>query len=213
MNQRTRFAANRAKTRFAPNMEGLETRVVLSTTALLASGALAPVRPVAAEVDVSIFPLRYRPFTAMFKGHYTAGPARSPGFATQLYMHGGGTSSAFLHGDVQLAYYVPEDPAKPAVGQANMMVKNIGDTGNQFGANFTAVPGAVDRAGRPNLFTWSQNDLSGGTFNGGQGSGTLKIIYFPTQKVPRGAAAAGRIGVIFRGEIGVTNIDDITRNS
>lgn len=213
MNRRIRFPADRNKPRFAPSLEGLETRVVLSSSALLTSGALAPIRGAAADVDVSKFPLRYRPFTAMFKGFYTAGPARSPGFSTQLYMYGGGTSSAFLHGDIQLAYYVPEDPAMPAVGQANMMDKNIGDTGNQLGANFTAVPGAVDKAGRPNLFTWTQNDLGGGSFNGGEGAGTLKVIYFPTRKVPNGAAAAGRIGVIFRGEIGVTNIDDITRNS
>lgn len=211
MNPRWRSSSNRTKARFAPALEGLETRVVLSSSALLISGALAPPRPL--DVDVSAFPLRFRPFTAMFRGHFTEGPARSPGFAMQLYMYGGGTSSAFLHGDVQLAYYVPEDPAMPAVGQANLMVKNIGDTGDQLGANFQAVPGAVDKAGRPNLFTWTQNDNGGGTFNGGEGSGTLKIIYFPTRKLPKGATAAGRIGVIFRGEIGVTNIDDITRNS
>lgn len=213
MNRRMRSSPYRAKARFAPALEGLETRVVLSSSALLTSGALGAPRAAAADVDVSVFPLRFRPFTAMFKGFYTVGPARSPGFATQLYMYGGGTSSAFLHGDIQLAYYAPEDPAMPAVGQANMMDKSIGETGNQLGANFTAVPGAVDKAGRPNVFTWSQNDLGGGSFNGGEGSGTLKIIYFPTRKVPRGATAAGRIGVIFRGEIGVTNIDDITRNA
>jgi hypothetical protein len=221
MSRRTRPSArNRDRARFAPALEGLEARVVLSSSALLVSGALRPAAGragadvnAAAAGDAPAFPLRYRPFTAMFQGSYTIGPARAPGFATQLYMAGGGTSSAFLHGDVQLAYYVPSDPSRVAVGMANMMVKNISDTGNQLGADFQAVPGAVDKAGRPNQFTWTVNSSGGGTFDGAEGSGTMQVIYFPSRKIPRGATAAGRIGVIFRGSIGTNNISDITRNS
>lgn len=212
MKRRTPSSA-RATARFAPVFEGLEGRVVLSSSSLLISGALRPSAPAASAGDVLAFPLRYRPFTAMFQGHYTVGPARSQGFATQLYMYGGGTSSSFLHGDVQLAYYVPSDPSQPAVGMANMMVKDISNTGNQLGADFQAVPGAVDRAGRPTQFTWTVNANSGGSFSGAQGSGTLQLIYYPGRKIPRGATAAGRIGVIFRGSIGTTNINEITRNA
>jgi len=193
---------------------------VLSSSALLVSGALRPATARAsgdvnasAAGDAPTFPLRYRPFTAMFQGSYTIGSARSPGFATQLYMYGGGTSSSFLHGDVQLAYYAPTDPSQPAVGMANMMVKNISDTGDQLGADFQAVAGAVDKAGRPNKFTWTVNSSGGGTFDGADGSGTMQIIYFPSRKIPRGATAAGRLGVIFRGTLGTNNISDITRNS
>lgn len=149
----------------------------------------------------------------MFQGNYTIGLARSPGFSTQLYMYGGGTSSAFLHGDVQLAYYALGDPSRPAVGMANMIVKNVSDTGNQLGADFQAIPGAVDRAGRPTQFTWTVNSNVGGTFSGAEGSGTMQVVYFPSRRVPRGATAAGRLGVIFRGSIGTNNISDITRNS
>jgi len=213
MNRRTRASAVRKRARFAPVFEGLEGRLVLSSSALLISGALRPPDGGRAAGDVASFPLRFRPFTAMFQGNYTVGPARSPGFATQLYLAGGGTSSAFLHGDVQLAYYVPADAARPAVGMANMIVKNITDTGNQLGADFQAVPGAVDKGGRPNQFTWTVNSNSGGTYAGAEGSGTLQLIYYPGRKLPRGATAAGRVGVVFRGSIGTTNTGDITRNS
>ncbi|MDR3620058.1 MAG: hypothetical protein P4L85_11965 [Paludisphaera borealis] len=213
MNRWTRPSA-RDKARFAPVFEGLEGRLVLSSSSLLISGALRPAAARAnAAGDVASFPLRFRPFTAMFQGNYTVGPARSPGFATQLYMAGGGTSSSFLHGDIQLAYYVPADASQPAVGMANMIVKNISDTGNQLGADFQAVPGAVDRAGRPNHFTWTVNSNSGGTFSGSEGSGTLQLIYYPSRKLPQGATAAGRIGVVFRGSVGTTDTGDITRNS
>jgi hypothetical protein len=205
MNRRTRASA-RNRIRHAPVFEGLESRLVLSSASpSLGDGS--------ATVDVSTFPLRFRPFTAKFQGFYTVGSSPVSGFATQFYMHGGGGSSAFQHGDIQLAFYVPTDPSQPAVGQANMMIKSITSTGDQLGADFQAVPGAVDKAGRPNQFTWEVNSNTGGTFVGAEGSGTLQLIYYPSRKVPRGATAAGRIGVIFRGSVGVTNINDITRNS
>ncbi|MDR3620059.1 MAG: hypothetical protein P4L85_11970 [Paludisphaera borealis] len=209
MNRRTRSSA-RNKARFAPVFEGLEGRLVLSSSALsIPGGGLAA----SATGDVSSFPLRFRPFNAKYQGFYTIGPAQSPGFATQLYMYGGGTSSSFLHGDIQLAYYVPVDASQPAVGMANLMVKNISSTGDDLGADFQAVPGAVDKAGRPNQFTWTVNSNVGGTYAGAEGSGTLQLIYYPGRKLPRGATAAGRIGVVFRGSLGTTNINNITRNS
>jgi hypothetical protein len=174
MNRWTRSSA-RKQARFAPVFEGLEGRLVLSSSSLLISGALRPSGGRAVG-DVASFPLRFQPFNAKFQGNYTVGPARSPGFATQLYMYGGGTSSSFLHGDIQLAYYVPTDDSQPAVGMANLIVKNITDTGNQLGADFQSVPGAIDRAGRPNQFTWTVNSNSGGAFGGAEGSGTLHLI-------------------------------------
>ena len=48
-----------------------------------------------------------------------------------------------------------------------MIVKNVSNTGNELIVDLTAVPGAVDRHGRPTQFTWTQNPASGGIFTNG----------------------------------------------
>lgn len=206
MNRRTGPHARRAA-RLTPKIEGLEGRLALST----ATAAVAPrlARPAAAAIEAPQFPLRYSKFTGLFQGSYTVGAARQPGFATQLYMTGGGNTSAFYHGNVQVVIYVPEDRSQPAIGQANLIPKGSGDSGDLLLVDLAAVPGHVDKGGRPSLFTWTVNDDSGGDFTSGKGSGTVQLTYFPSRRLPRGAVAAGRLGLAFRGEVGVSGIAGI----
>ncbi|OJW12346.1 MAG: hypothetical protein BGO49_21050 [Planctomycetales bacterium 71-10] len=206
MDRRTPPRARRTP-RFAPAIEGLEGRLALSTVA-----ATPPrvARAAAAATDSTPqFPLRYSKFTGLFQGSYMVGAARQPGFATQLYMTGGGNTSAFYHGNVQVAIYVPEDRSQPAIGQANLIPKGSGDSGDLLLVDLTAVPGHVDKGGRPDLFTWTVNDDSGGDFTSGEGSGTVQLTYFPSRRLPRGAVAAGRLGLAFRGQVGVSGIAGI----
>ena len=157
-----------------------------------------------------------RPFSARFQGGYVIGAPRAAGQVSQTYMFGGGNSSAFLHGDLQLAYFTPADPAQPTYGQAVMIVKNVSNTGNVLVVDLTAVPGAVDRRGRPTTFTWTEDPGSGGAFAGGAGSGTMRLIYspghFPGQQNIRHAITGGHLGVIFQGTIGTTNLTNTLRN-
>lgn len=206
MDRRTPPRARRAP-RLAPAIEGLEGRLALSTVA-----AVAPRVAKAAAATVETppqFPLRYSKFTGLFQGSYMVGAARQPGFATQLYMTGGGNTSAFYHGNVQVVIYVPEDRSQPAIGQANLIPKGSGDSGDLLLVDLTAVPGHVDKGGRPDLFTWTVNDDSGGDFTSGEGSGTVQLTYFPSRRLPRGAVAAGRLGLAFRGQVGVSGIAGI----
>lgn len=50
--------------------------------------------------------------------------------ADSIYLAGGGNSSQFQHGDVQLAFYPTLDPAGIATGDASLTVKNVSNTGN-----------------------------------------------------------------------------------
>ena len=131
-------------------------------------------------------------------------------------MFGGGNSSAFLHGDLQLGYFTPADPTQPVFGQATMIVKNVSNTGNLLVVDFTAVPGAVDRHGRPTRFTWTVDPASGGAFSQGAGSGTMSLIYspghFPGQQHLHNALSGGHMGVIFQGTLGTTNLNSTLRN-
>lgn len=202
MNRRT----PRKAPRFAPGLEGLEGRIALSTAAVAAPGIA---RAAATMSPTPQFPLRYTKFTGLFQGSYTVGPARQAGFSTQLYMTGGGNTSAFYHGNVQVAIYVPDDRSEPAIGQANLIPRGSGDSGDLLVVNMTAVAGHVDKGGRPDLFNWTINDNSGGQFTSSEGSGTVQLTYFPSRKLPSGAVAAGRLGLSFRGTIGVDGISGI----
>ena len=127
-------------------------------------------------------------------------------------MFGGGISTAFLHGDLQLAFAMPKDPTQPIVGQAVMTVKNVSNTGNQLILDLQADPTSLDRAGRPTRFTWTQNPASGGIFTNGSGSGTLQIQYTPGGKRPPRTFASGTAGVLFQGLLYATNLTNTLRN-
>lgn len=204
MNRRTPPRARRAP-RFAPAIEGLEGRLALSTIAAAAPRATAA----AAAAEVPKFPLRTVKFTALFQGSYMTGKARQPGFATQLYSFGGGNTSAFYHANIQLAIYQADDASLPAVGQANLIPKGSGDSGNVLLLELTAVPGRVDKGGRPNLFTWTILSSSGGQFTNAEGSGTLQFFYFPSRNIPQGATSGGRLGVAIRGDMGLDGVSSI----
>lgn len=217
-----RNRTDRRPRRFAPLIEGLEIREVLSSSSLFAASSLLATAtsvgdPGSSNRETSFsIPLLYRPFSARFRGGFVVGSPRAAGQASQTYMFGGGNSSAFLHGDIQLAYFSPADPSRPTYGQAVMIVKNVSNSGNELVVDLTAVPGAVDRRGRPTLFDWTMNPGSGGVFAGGAGSGTMKLIYspghFPGQGHVRRAIAGGQLGVIFKGTIGTTNLTNTLRN-
>src|SRR4051812_37305488 len=212
-----RKPTDRSKRRFAPVFEGLELREVPSSSSLFAASTLlaaatgGPGSGGAGPNPSFSIPLLYRPFSARFQGGYVVGTPRAAGQVSQTYMFGGGNSSAFLHGDLQLAYFTPADPAQPTFGQAVMIVKNVSNTGNELVLDLTSIPGVVDRRGRPTQFTWTVDPGSGGAFAGGVGSGTMRLIYspghFPGQQHVRHAITGGHLGAIFQGTIGTTNLN------
>lgn len=205
MIRRTDSRARRA-VRFAPGVHGLEARLVLSAMAGMGDRLASPVAAVATALNA---PRRPAPFTALFQGTYATGRARQPGFASQLYMTGGGNTSAFYHANIQVAIYQPDDPSLPAVGRANLIPKGQGAAGNVCLLDLEAVPGHVDKGGRPNLFSWKLNSGSGGQFTDSEGEGTLQLFYFPSRTPPRGALAGGRLGVAIRGVLGTNGVSAI----
>ena len=148
-------------------------------------------------------------FVAKFSGSFIVGPGRFTDQASQTFITGGGTSSAFLHADLQMAAYTPVDPAGQTTGIAALIVKNVSNSGNLLVLDLQGDAASLDRAGRPTRFTWTVSGSSGGTFSGATGEGTVEIRYWHNGKLPARAWSAGGAGVIFRGRIdtnGVTNV-------
>ncbi|WP_165073458.1 hypothetical protein [Paludisphaera rhizosphaerae] len=199
--------------RFSPRCEGLEARLALAVNAV-GNAALSftptTTSDAASEVDVSVYPLRYQKFSARFQGGYLTSPARLDGFSTMLYMNGGGMSSMFLHGNIQVGYYVPTDTTKSVVGRVLILPKSAIQSGSQMVLDLHSIPGKVDKAGRPTEFTWTLNKDSAAQYSSSDGSGTLQLIYTPSTRGRRGGGS-GNLGVIISGQVGLTGVDDPLR--
>ena len=215
----SRSRGNRSRRRFSLVFEGLEVREVPSSSSLIAaSGGLSLITPSTgiSPLQASQTPMPHElareRFSARFKGPFVVGLPRFTDQVSQTYIYGGGISTAFLHGDLQLAFAIPTDRTQPIVGQAVMTVKNVSNTGNQLILDLQADPTSLDNAGRPTRFMWTQNAASGGIFTNGSGSGTLQIQYTPGGKRPPRAFASGTAGVLFQGTIFTTNLNNTLRN-
>lgn len=206
----------RDRKRFALAVDGLEGRALLAAPALLGGPAsLGVLNATAAADQGGGQPTRHeqarRQFSAMFSGPFTTGPGQLTDQASQTYIQGGGNSSAFLHGNIQMVSFVPKDPSQPITGTAALIVKNVTDSGNLLILDLEADPQSLDRAGRPTRFNWTVNDGSGGTFAGATGQGTAEVRYRPGGKLPSRAWGAGTAGVVFRGQIATDPAMNILR--
>ena len=146
-------------------------------------------------------------FFAAFNGSYVVGPGRIEGQALRTYMNVAGTSSAFLHGQAQVALAIPTDPTQGLTGTATLLDKNYAQTGNFLMLDLQGDP-QPSPDGRPMRLTWSVADSSSGTFAGAGGQGILVVSYHPGGRRPPQALHWGRVGVQFRGQItlnGTTN--------
>src|SRR4051794_27941159 len=101
----------KARRLFAPRIERLENREVL-TSPLLLAGPVSQAKSFATQLAAldpsNAPPTRHEQhreaFSARFRGGFTTGPGRFTDQASQTYLAGGGNSSMFLHGDVQLGF-------------------------------------------------------------------------------------------------------------
>ena len=109
-----------------------------------------------------------------------------------------------------MAYQIPTDPTAPPTGSASLIGKNVSNTGTLLGLDLQFDPQSMV-GGLPTRFTWTVNGTSGGTYSNANGQGTGQIIYFPSGRLPSRALGAGHYGVIFRGMVATTGINDITR--
>jgi hypothetical protein len=142
-------------------------------------------------------------FFAAFTGTYIVGRGRIPGQALRTYLNGAGTSNTFLHGQVQVAIAVPEDPSGGLTGTASLFDKNYAQTGNILVLDLQASP-LPGPDGRPTELSWTVGEGSSGTFTGAEGDGTLVISYHPGGRRPPHALDAGRMGIQLRGRLTVS---------
>jgi hypothetical protein len=206
----TRSHANNRR-RHAPAIERLEARDLPTPPTFLAGSPRVDLAALAAMPQPTAHEQAREAFVGKFKGGFITGPGRFTDQASQTFISGGGTSSAFLHGDLQMAVYTPRNPSGATTGIAALIVKNVSSSGNLLVLDLQGDTQSLDRRGRPTKFTWTVDGNSGGTFSGAVGQGTVEIQYRPGGKIPKRATGAGTAGVIFRGSINTNGVTDVLR--
>jgi len=217
MNRRKDHA--KARRQFTPRTERLEIREVLTAPTLLAG----PIRqaPSLASALAALDPSAGVPtrreqhreaFSARFQGPFTTGPGRFTDQAAQTFVTGGGNSNMFLHADLQLGFFTYKNTSTPATGLAALIVKNVGNTGNELVLDLTGDPTTLDRHGRYTHFSWTVDGSSGGAFTGATGQGTLRLIYMPGGKYTKRAFGGGTAGAIFTGSVYTNGVNNILRS-
>lgn len=137
----------------------------------------------------------------VFDGKFVQGHGRYNDEANQVLIKGIGTSTFFLHGDIQLRAVVPTDPSRPTSGAATSFDRNT-NSNSSFGIDLTGSTADVDRAGRPTKFTFTiDKNLSGGVFGQANGTGTVTIRYIPDGHRADGITSQGRAIVLITGDI------------
>lgn len=149
-------------------------------------------------------------FAFKFAGAFVQGPGRYSDEATLVHVKGVGSSTFFLHGDIQIGAITPTDPARPTSGAATSFDRNI-NANSVFGLDMTGSTADVDAAGRPTHFTAATDtNLSAGIFAEAPSTATVDIKYFPDGKAHPKGFSAGRATVVIRGfvySLGVANIE------
>lgn len=198
-------------------VESLETRAIPSVVPMIAASlgsraAGLPLASSAAETGtLTRLGAAKRSFFAAYRTTYYVGPPLETSDAAQVFMKGGGTSSCFLHGNLELAFYPPKDPAGLTTGQAGLIGKSVSNTGDQLGVDLAGYTGPIVPH-RVITMGWTVNGSSGGTFSGSTGSGIVQIRLHPGGHIAgNGPGGAGVADVIFRGQVATAGVYDITR--
>src|SRR5262245_27675209 len=186
--------------RIGSTIERLEARELLTAPTLLAGATAAnanlTLASLSAENAIASAEVARQPtphelareaFVAKFAGRFVTGPGRFTDQASQSFIKGAGTSSAFLHGNLQMVVYTPIDPTGQTTGLAALIVKNVSNTGNLLVLDLQGRSDSHDRSGHPTRFNWTVDGSSGGTFSSATGQGTVSIRYVPGGKLPRRA--------------------------
>jgi hypothetical protein len=141
-------------------------------------------------------------FQASFSGPFAVGPGRFTDQAQIVFSRGVGTSTAFFHGNYDMAIVTPVDPTAPLTGLAVLNDKNTNGSGI-IGLDLTGDPHNVDKQGRPLQMTFTNDaNIYSGTFFVDAASGTVDIRY-------HGGAASVR----FRGLVYTSGLTNPLKNS
>lgn len=141
-------------------------------------------------------------FRAEFSGPFRTLPPRFTDQRQILYLRGIGTSTAFLHGDYDMAIVLPRDRSQPITGFAYLDDKNT-NAGATLGLDLAADPASLDRKGRPTRLTFTSDpNIYSGTFFVTQSTGVVTVRY-----------GKGNASASFQGRLYVSGLTSTLQNT
>jgi hypothetical protein len=150
-------------------------------------------------------------FRASYEGPFNVLPGRTDTEARRVFIRGTGTSTAFLHGNIQILLVVPQDPAAPVIGISSQSDRSI-NTSGILGFDLTGGQQFLGSHGLPTTLNYTIDiNVSAGTFVAASGQGTMQIRYTSQKrhfKGERGGPGDGTAYVKIQGlvlTLGATN--------
>jgi hypothetical protein len=155
-------------------------------------------------------------FRASYEGPFNVLPGRTDTEARQVFIRGTGTSTAFLHGNIQIHLVVPQDPTAPVLGTSSQNDRNI-NTSGILGFDLTGDPQLLDSHGLPTTLNYTIDiNLASGPFAEASGQGTMQIRYTSQKrhfKGERGGPGDGTAYVKIQGLVLTQGASNPLRNS
>jgi hypothetical protein len=155
-------------------------------------------------------------FRASYEGPFNLLPGRTDTEARQVFIRGTGTSTAFLHGTIQIHLVVLQDQTAPVIGTSSQQDRSI-NNGGLLGFNLNGDPQLLDKHGLPTNLTYTIDiNVVSGTFADASGQGTLQIRYTPQKrhfKGQRGGPGDGTAFVKIQGLLLTQGTTNATRNA
>jgi len=208
---------DRRTLKLLPRVEGMESRLLLSDTAVLAyhglsttsstigpiGGGGVPTQPANQYLNPTGTPTAHeaarQKFFMVFNGSFIEGPGRFSDEASTIRVVGFGKSTYFLHGDMQIGIVVPTDRTRPTSGVASSFDRNI-NTNSVFGFDLSGSTANLDSGGRPTVMTGVTDvNISSGTFVESSSQSTFNIRYFPDGKKHPDGVVTGKAVILVEG--------------
>jgi hypothetical protein len=172
--------------------------VAAASTAAAPAQTAAPSMSPLIGIDPTPRELARERFHAYFSGPFYVSGGRFANQGKTLYFRGLGGSTAFVHGDYQMAVIFPTDPTEALFGEAYLQDKNNNSSGQIALVLKGTTPQTFDSAGRPTSFTFTADpNINSGIFYSPTASGRVHITY------SKGSATAIFSGLIYT--TGLTN--------
>lgn len=142
-------------------------------------------------------------FVSKTAGTFVTQPGRFSGEPLQGLILATGGSNQSLRLNVQMQFFLYNDPTQVPTGQIVLTPKNVSSTGNSLVLNLTADPTSLAHGLLPTHYTYTVDGNSAGLYTGATGEGSLDVHYNLYRR-PSGVRSGGTAVVVIQGTV-ITN--------
>jgi len=183
--------SRRRRREVKPNVEGMESRVVLNAAGMARVAAMQHVH--------HGMSLRSGRLNGTLSGSYQTAAPLSDVWASTLLLQGKGATSSARRSVLAGIVDVPQ----PGAGVPTLGLISIAPTGQMNDQLRLRIWSDVNTAGTPETMNWSVDPSSSGVYQNATGQGTLRLV-FPRMRGAHADAAEGRFTMNLKGTLALS---------